>query len=187
VHTALRRLTALRALRALRCVRRLPLRSPRRRAGRAELVELRAQVAQLKDTGRALVDAIDNGYMEDFTVHQARDEFRAVLDAARPTETTGEERARPVPLPDPNVLPHTDGWEIRDNVFITHVVDVRPMTDDEIRAERLTQPAGDPWLARCTCGAEMLPLYPGEANAWEQSHLGTKPARPADDPTTEET
>lgn len=22
--------------------------------------------------------------------------------------------ARPVPLPDPNVLPHTDGWEIRD-------------------------------------------------------------------------
>jgi hypothetical protein len=57
----------------------------------------------------------------------------------------------------------------------THKVDVRPMTDDEIRAERLTQPAGDPWLARCTCGAEMLPLYPGEANAWEQGHLGTRP------------
>jgi hypothetical protein len=56
-----------------------------------------------------------------------------------------------------------------------HEVDVRPMTDDEIRAERLTQPAGDPWLARCTCGAEMLPLYPGEANAWEQGHLGTRP------------
>jgi hypothetical protein len=57
----------------------------------------------------------------------------------------------------------------------THEVDVRPMTDDEIRAEQLTQPAGDPWLARCTCGAEMLPLYPGEANAWEQGHLGTRP------------
>jgi hypothetical protein len=57
----------------------------------------------------------------------------------------------------------------------THEVDVRPMTDDEIRAEQLTQPAGDPWLARCTCGAEMLPLYPGGANAWEQGHLGTRP------------
>lgn len=58
---------------------------------------------------------------------------------------------------------------------VVHEVDVRPMTDAEKRAERLTDQRAEQWLARCTCGAEMLPLYPGEANAWEQGHLSTRP------------
>jgi hypothetical protein len=59
----------------------------------------------------------------------------------------------------------------------THEVDVRPMTDDEIRTEALSPGTRrqDPWLAECSCGARMLPLLPGEANAWEQGHLGTRP------------
>jgi hypothetical protein len=58
-----------------------------------------------------------------------------------------------------------------------HDVDVRPMTEDEQQAERLSPDPREPWLARCSCGASMLPLLPGEANAWAQGHLSTRPVR----------
>jgi hypothetical protein len=117
--------------------------------GRGEIDRLRIEL----DAARARVAALE-------TVAEAA---RAALDADPTSRAGAEVHLRLEAALD--AVPATE----------THEVDVRPMTDDEIRAERLTQPAGDPWLARCTCGAEMLPLYPGEANAWEQGHLGTRP------------